>query len=60
MNSGACVGVLLLLIHLFFVKVRSLDLRMLGFLLVAGLVVDGSLHHIGFISFTTTGLLIPL
>ncbi len=59
-NSGAYVGMLLLLIHLLFSPLRGADLLMMGFLLFVGLLVDGTLHQIGFISFTVTGFPIPL
>lgn len=58
-NRGAYGGIVLLLIHLFFSQVRAADLRMMGFLLFIGLLVDGTLHQIGFISFTVTGFPIP-
>ncbi|WP_319549908.1 DUF2878 domain-containing protein [Desulfogranum marinum] len=56
---GAYGGILLLLIHLIFSPVRGADLRMMGFLLFTGLLVDGTLHQVGFISFTVTGFPIP-
>lgn len=34
-------------------------MRMMGFLLFMGLLVDGTLHQVGFISFTVTGFPIP-
>ena len=58
-TSGALGGILLLFIHLIFSPVRGADLRMMGLLLFVGLLVDGTLHQMGFISFTVTGFPIP-
>jgi len=58
-NTGAPAGILLLLIHLLFSQKRRVDLMMMGFLLFTGLLVDGILHQVGFITFTETGLPIP-
>lgn len=48
-----------LLLHLAFSSVRIADVRMMVLLLFIGLVVDGTLHQIGFISFKETGFPIP-
>jgi hypothetical protein len=58
-NTGAYWGVLLLLLHLLLTPKRGADLRMMGFLLFTGLLVDGTLHQVGFITFTETGWPIP-
>ncbi|MFT5698285.1 MAG: hypothetical protein ACI8ZB_001139 [Desulforhopalus sp.] len=58
-DNYAYLGLLLLIVHLMFSPVRGDDLRMMGFLLFTGLLVDGTLHQIGFISFTETGFPIP-
>lgn len=58
-NRGACIALSLLLLHLMFSAKRMADLRMMLLLLFTGLVVDGTLHQIGFISFTQTGFPIP-
>lgn len=58
-TKGAYGGILLLFIHLIFSPVKGADLRMMGFLLFTGLLVDGTLHQVGFISFTVTGFPIP-
>lgn len=58
-NTYAYGGLVLLLVHLFFSPVRGDDLRMMGFLLFTGLLVDGTLHQVGFFSFTETGFPIP-
>ena len=52
-------GLVLLLVHLILSPVRGDDLRMMGFLLFTGLMVDGTLHQVGFFSFTETGFPIP-
>lgn len=52
-------GLLLLLIHLAFSPFKGDDLRMMGFLLFVGLLVDGTLNQVGFFSFTETGFPIP-
>lgn len=58
-NAGASFGVGILLLHLVFSSKRMADLRMMFLLLFTGLVVDGTMHQIGFISFTQTGFPIP-
>lgn len=58
-NMGACFAVGLLLLQLAFSSVRMADVRMMLLLLFIGLVVDGTLHQIGFISFKETGFPIP-
>lgn len=58
-DSYAYGGLLLLLIHLVFSPGWADDLRMMVFLLVVGLLVDGTLHQVGFISFTETGFPLP-
>ena len=59
-NKGALISLPLLVIHLIITNKRGADLRMMGFLLFLGLLVDGTLHQVGFFSFTTTGFPIPL
>lgn len=59
-NTGAFFAVGLLLLHLFFSPQRVADLKMMGVLLCVGLIVDGTLHQVGFISFTQTGVPVPL
>ena len=58
-NAYAYGGLVLLLVHLYFSPVRGDDLRMMGLLLFIGLLVDGTLHQLGFFSFTETGFPIP-
>ncbi len=58
-NMGACFAVGLLIVHLVFSSARMADLRMMFLLLCIGLVVDGTLQQIGFISFKVTGFPIP-
>ena len=58
-NRGALVALLLLLIHLVQTDKRAADLKMMGFLLFVGLLVDGTLQQLGFFTFTVTGFPIP-
>lgn len=58
-NIGALFGALLLPVHLSFSAKRSFDLWMMAFLLAVGLVIDGTLHQIGFYTFTAGGFPIP-
>lgn len=58
-NKGALISLPLLIIHLFITDKRLADLRMMGFLLFLGVLVDGTLHQVGFFSFTTAGFPIP-
>lgn len=58
-NIGALAGALLLPVHLRFSGKRSFDLWMMASMLAAGLVVDGTLHQIGFYTFATDGFPIP-
>jgi hypothetical protein len=58
-NMGAWFAVGLLLLHLAFSSVRMADIQMMFLLLCIGLIVDGTLHQIGFISFKETGFPIP-
>lgn len=58
-NNGAWFGLLLLCVHLFFSTKKRADLQMMSILFVAGLLIDGTLHQVGFFSFTETGFPIP-
>lgn len=56
---GAFGGLLIVALH-FAVSDRKLeDLRMSAFLLVLGIIVDGTLVQLGFFSFTTPGFPLP-
>ena len=59
-NKGAIVALPILLIHLVITRTRGADLKMMGFMLFLGLLVDGTLHQVGFFEFTITGFPIPL
>lgn len=59
-NQGAALGVALLIIHLANSEYTVADLKMMGFLLFVGILVDGTLVQIGFFTFTNTGFPIPL
>lgn len=58
-NQGAILGCILLVIHLARSECRAADLKMMGFLLILGFLVDGTLQQVGFFSFTTPGFPIP-
>lgn len=59
-NQGAALGVVLLIIHLASSEYRVADLKMMGFLLFVGILVDGTLVQVGFFTFTNTGAPIPV
>jgi len=59
-NKGAVIALIFLLIHLVITKKRVADLKMMGFMLFVGLLVDGTLQQVGFFKFTVTGFPIPL
>ena len=58
-NIGALCGALLLPVHLLMSGKRGFDLWMMVFMLAAGLVIDGTLQHIGFYTFSSGGFPIP-
>lgn len=58
-NIGAFGGLVLIVVHFVLSDKKREDLRMAGFLLFFGLVVDGTLVKIGFFSFTTPGFPLP-
>lgn len=58
-NKGAIAGLVIVLIHLVITDRRRDDLKMMGFMLFTGLLVDGTLHQVGFFSFTVSGFPIP-
>lgn len=58
-NTGALCGMAIVAIHLILSDSRTADLKMMGFLLFVGLLVDGTLHQTGFYSFTIPGFPIP-
>lgn len=58
-TTGAVVGCVIILFLLSISDRRGDDLRMAGFLIFLGLLVDGSLQQVGFFTFTTGGSPIP-
>lgn len=58
-NKGAIAALPLLLIHLALSGSRGADLKMMGFMIFLGLLVDGTLQQVGFFSFTIPGFPIP-
>ena len=59
-NRGALLTLPLFICHLFLMPHRREDMWMMAALLTIGLIVDGALHMSGFITFTETGIPIPL
>lgn len=57
--AGAFIGLVLLGLHLGFSQNRREDLKLILVFLFTGLLVDGTLHCIGFFSFTQSGWPIP-
>jgi len=58
-NLGAAVGCLLILILLVTSECWGDDLKMIGFLMFLGLLVDGTLQQVGFFTLRSPGLPIP-
>jgi len=58
-DKGAIAGIFVLLLHLAITDRRMDDLKMMAFLLFIGLLVDGTLHQVGFFTFTISGFPIP-
>lgn len=58
-TPGAVVGCIIILMLLIISERRGDDLRMAGFLIFLGLLVDGSLQQVGFFTFSTPGSPIP-
>lgn len=58
-NSGALLALPLLAVHLYLSKHKKADLKMMGLLLASGLLIDGTLHAIGCLSFNAPSLPIP-
>ncbi len=59
-NTGAAIALPLLVVHLYFSKHKKADLKMMGLLLFAGLIIDGTLHAIGCLQFNVLAFPIPL
>lgn len=59
-NMGAFLSVPLLLLHLYITPCRIDDLKLMGTMLVLGVVVDGILHSYGFVSYNVTAQPIPI
>ena len=58
-NPGAATGCVIIFILLMTSERRSDDLKMIGFLIFLGLLVDGTLQQVGFFTFKSPGLPIP-
>ena len=59
-DAWAWIAPVLLAVHLYLSPCRRADLLLAGVLLLAGLAIDGTLRAIGFISFDSTFVPIPL
>ena len=59
-NAGALFALPLLVVNIVLSRHKRADLQMIGVLLLAGALIDGTLQAIGFFSFTSTGFPIPL
>jgi hypothetical protein len=58
-NWGALAALFLLAGHLLLSPIRREDLKMMGVLLIIGVVVDGALHTTGYISYNVAAFPIP-
>lgn len=58
-NPGAAAGAVLIFILLVISECREGDLKMIGLLTLLGLIVDGTLQHVGFFTFKSPGFPIP-
>lgn len=58
-NPGAVAGCLIILLLLATSECRVDDLKMIGFLMFLGLLVDGTLQQAGFFTFRSPGFPIP-
>lgn len=58
-TPGAAVGCAIIVVLLATSECRKDDLKMIGFLMFLGLLVDGTLQQVGFFTFTNPGEPIP-
>ena len=58
-NLGAVAGCLIIIILLATSECRVDDLKMIGFLMFLGLLIDGTLQQVGFFTFRSSGFPIP-
>jgi len=58
-TRGAILALPLLGLHLYFSQNRKADLQLMAAFLVAGLIIDGSLHGVGFFRFEAPARPIP-
>ncbi len=59
-NAGALFALPLLVLNIRLSPHKRADRQMMGLLLLMGILIDGTLQAIGFFSFTSTGVPIPL
>lgn len=58
-NDGALIALVLLCIHLYFTTCRYKDMRMMALLLAIGVLIDGTLHFAGFMTYNVRAIPIP-
>lgn len=58
-NMGGLIAFSLLFLHLYLSPTKRADLRLMGLLLLAGLIMDGILFFAGFLKFNAPSLPIP-
>lgn len=58
-NQGALLGCVILLILLVTSDRRKQDIKVMGYMLFLGLLIDGTLQQIGFFTFNNPGVPIP-
>ncbi len=59
-NLGALLSIPLLILHLYLSPCKIQDAKQMGTLLLAGIIIDGTLHMLGFISYNVPAYPIPL
>lgn len=58
-NGGAWLALPLLGLHYLYSPIRLVDLKMMAVMLILGLIIDGTLYALGFISFNVAAKPIP-
>ncbi len=58
-NTGALIALPLLCLHFYFSQCKKADLMLMAIVLVAGLIIDGTLHFVGCMTFNVPALPIP-
>lgn len=58
-NLGALLAIPLLVVHFYFTPYRSQDGKMTAILLLVGIIIDGTLHALGYINYNVLAYPIP-